>query len=262
MVLGSWILSSFWSYGFCRPFGPWVLWGLSSFLSLGPGFCCPFGPWVLDFVVLLVLGSWSLLSFWSLGPGFCRPFGPMDFVVLLVLWSLGPMGFVVLMVLQMGSCRCVECSVLREGRKEGRKGGKRRKKEEGRCLYIDFYHKMHVIACFGRPYFGRPGVPTTLNPTSLFLHRFDKGFRVCLANKGTILLCDRFCCGNGLLPSFFETERNRCIQIGSLLTLCKYREWGGTTFDGIVCVMKYHSRQINVRRVLCCTVHSCSRSSR
>ena len=74
----------------------------------------------MDFVVLLVLGSYGfvvLLVLWSLGP--------MGFVVLLVLWSYG---FVVLLVLRMGSCRCVECSVLREGRKE------RRKKAEGRCL--------------------------------------------------------------------------------------------------------------------------------
>jgi len=64
------------------------------------GFCRPFGPWVL----------WILSSFWSFGP-----------VGLSSFWSLGPMDFVVLMVLRMDGCRCVECSVLRGGRKGGKR---------------------------------------------------------------------------------------------------------------------------------------------
>jgi len=65
------------------------------------------------------------------------------------------MAFVVLMVLWMGGCHCVECSVLRRKEVE---------KMEGWCLYIDFYGMVHVITYFGRPVFGRQGVPIALNP--------------------------------------------------------------------------------------------------
>jgi len=85
--------------------------GLSSFWSLGPmDFVVLLVLWSYGFVVLLVLGSWILSSFWSFGP-----------VGLSSFWSLGPMDFVVLMVLRMDGCRCVECSVLREGRKGGKR---------------------------------------------------------------------------------------------------------------------------------------------